>query len=415
MRVFRYLIAFGFLTCSLLYSQGSQDVYAADITVYPKFLPERFMLVNKKKQECFLYDKSEVVKYICSTGQVDGDKQYEGDKKTPEGLYFVTSSIPSPDYDEYGTKAFPLNYPNPIDVLEKKTGYGIWLHGRGRKFELQDTRGCVAFPESEILKIHHNFTKGYPVIIADTVTYATSKNTVPVEYAQVEKSLQQWSDAWSKQSSSFFALYDAVLYPNFIYFKKNKERIFSLFPFTYSLLEKTYIVNKGAYYITWFKQYYYAPNLLVEGTRYLYWKNENGALKIVAEVWNPGTTSATEKDLQERIVPKIQAFLNGWKQAWEKANIVEYSKYYTQDAVQGNIRSKSRIMAVKQALWDKQKPHSIQMENMRVALTSKGIRVTFKQRYQATNYTDVGTKIVYILPLGNDISEWRIQKEEWRK
>ena len=81
MKVFKYVVAFGFLAYSLV---CTHDTHAADITVYPKFLPERFMLVDKKKQECFLYNRLGAEKYICSTGQVSGDKQYEGDKKTPE-------------------------------------------------------------------------------------------------------------------------------------------------------------------------------------------------------------------------------------------------------------------------------------------------------------------------------------------
>ena len=55
-------------------------------------------------------------------------KEFEGDKKTPIGIYKVINRISSsklPDF--YGTGALPINYPNNFDKFSKRTGSGIWF------------------------------------------------------------------------------------------------------------------------------------------------------------------------------------------------------------------------------------------------------------------------------------------------
>jgi len=86
---------------------------------------ENAILVEKKNQTLFLYSfkSGELViqqKMPCSTGETPGVKQKSGDKKTPEGIYFLKD-----EYEEkylsavYGIKAFPLDYPN---LMDKRTG-----------------------------------------------------------------------------------------------------------------------------------------------------------------------------------------------------------------------------------------------------------------------------------------------------
>src|SRR5690606_38220912 len=53
--------------------------------------------------------------FKIAIGKVDGDKEVEGDNKTPEGIYFAQSHIDGSTLPEkYGALAIPLNFPNPI-------------------------------------------------------------------------------------------------------------------------------------------------------------------------------------------------------------------------------------------------------------------------------------------------------------
>ena len=397
--------------CHIVYA------YAEDIVVYKSILPQRFMLVDKKQQVCTLYGvNEEPISYICSSGQVDGDKEIEGDKKTPEGAYFITGSIlEGLDFEEYGSRAYPLNYPNPIDTIEEKTGYGIWVHGKGQSFKPRGTRGCVAFPEKDILTLYPNFIVSYPVIIGETVTLDAGEPSS--DYLQVRDAVFSWARAWSEQADSFFTHYDSSKRANFKLFQGRKQYFFSRFPFTFVDIETPYVVRKGRYYTTWFRQYYYAPNMLIEGTRYLYWElGKDNIPRIIAEEWKPGTTPETKERFKQKMIVQVKAFLEQWKQAWEECNLKEYIAMYSTNALQGNLRGTKAISMAKERTWKRKKPQHISIENIRVSFTPKGIEVHFKQIYQASgNYRDIGEKTLFIIPRSNVTSQWRIVKETWTK
>jgi len=79
-------------------------------------------------------------------------KETDGDKKSPIGVYRITSFIDDKQLPElYGWGAFPINYPNVWDKRLKRTGSGIWLHGVPRsKYSRppKSSRGCLVVPAS---------------------------------------------------------------------------------------------------------------------------------------------------------------------------------------------------------------------------------------------------------------------------
>ena len=58
--------------------------------------PLHVVLVDKSRQRLYLYlyhpeGKVELIRsFPCSTGRSEGDKLKEGDRRTPEGIYFFT-------------------------------------------------------------------------------------------------------------------------------------------------------------------------------------------------------------------------------------------------------------------------------------------------------------------------------------
>jgi len=77
-------------------------------------------------------------------GKLPGDKQTEGDLRTPIGVYHILSKKINPG-PEYGPLAFVTDYPNRYDMILGKDGHGIWLHGYplGRD-DKKATKGCIA-------------------------------------------------------------------------------------------------------------------------------------------------------------------------------------------------------------------------------------------------------------------------------
>ena len=98
-------------------------------------------------------------------------KRFEGDKKTPFGTYFIQRKIQRQLIDFYGDGAYPLNYPNEYDKINKFTGSGIWIHGTpkstySRPPEASD--GCIVLSNRDLVEIKNILnTTGTPIILSN--------------------------------------------------------------------------------------------------------------------------------------------------------------------------------------------------------------------------------------------------------
>ncbi len=148
--------------------------HAWDVHLPETALEESLILVDKGKNEFFYLEKhgEKITRlhYPSIHGENEGDKQVEGDLKTPEGVYFVRGKIQVPlDFEMYGNHAYVLNYPNPIDILRGKTGGGIWIHSKGNPISGQRTQGCVAIDLEDIKSLDKYLKAGTPVVIAEGI------------------------------------------------------------------------------------------------------------------------------------------------------------------------------------------------------------------------------------------------------
>ena len=159
-------------------------------------LPEQTVAaVDKSRQRFFLMEKGKSRDYLCTTGQVQGDKQIRGDLKTPEGVYFIVRKRTERlDFEEYGGEAYILDYPNPVDRLRGKTGSGIWVHSRGRAITPFESRGCVVLNLKDIAEVGPELKRGTPVLIGERVEIASRKDAV----REVEERTRDWRAAWRR-------------------------------------------------------------------------------------------------------------------------------------------------------------------------------------------------------------------------
>lgn len=90
-----------------------------------------------------------------SIGQRGVGKSKAWDQRTPLGVYFVVDQLDTTKlHEKYGVTAFPLDYPNTWDRKLKRTGDGIWVHGRlpgGEARSWYDTDGCIALPNDDLM------------------------------------------------------------------------------------------------------------------------------------------------------------------------------------------------------------------------------------------------------------------------
>lgn len=130
--------------------------------------------VNKEDYSLKIVDvenKLILKRYNMAYGQKDGDKNKEGDMKTPEGVYKITRIFSKKKLEryygknnvkKYGEGAIVLNYPNKDDQSKGKTGSGIWIHGADKDERVNKKRiskGCVVVKNKDFLEIKNFLDK----------------------------------------------------------------------------------------------------------------------------------------------------------------------------------------------------------------------------------------------------------------
>lgn len=464
--------------------------YAWEANLPDSALDKSLIIVDKGKREFFYLEKNGEkitrLHYPSIHGEIEGDKQTEGDLKTPEGVYFVRGKIQVPlDFEMYGDHAYALNYPNPIDRLRGKTGGGIWIHSKGEPIKGQVTQGCVAIDLEHIKTLDTYLKPGTPVIIAQGVhsgfhkekmleaeaeeqkteapkpapnnTEISAENNIfivndeegivaeekaepkvrseepehqsyqtpiyvpePVKPSKNEETVRQltldWNRAWADRSEKFFDFYDKDAYSktsgSFEKFRTQKEGLFGSLSWIYIAVDDVEILEGNDYFVSWFKQYYLAPNHKTEGIRRLYWmKDGSGQYKVVAMEWMPKQVGL-EHILEEKMEKEIPLFLENWRLAWESANIDDYMSYYGENAVQDSRRGIEAIRGQKQYIWDLKKPKKVAFSNVSINLEKEGVVVRMEQDYEdMAGYSDKGIKTLILHPKGD---KWVIYKESWR-
>lgn len=221
-----------------------------------------------------------------------GHKQKEGDRATPIGVYELNSRLVNLD-QYYGPLALTTSYPNLLDKLNERTGYGIWIHGmplNGNREE-QNTRGCIAI-ENELLKqvdkmVDH---KKALLITYENEVVETKKSDLGILLSD----LFVWKRAWSDSDiATYLGFYDENEFlrfdkMGFQNFKANKTRIFAKKEQKTIKFNNINISpypndsNKNMFKISFFEEYR-APSYRFNGDKELFVELKNGKMRIIAE------------------------------------------------------------------------------------------------------------------------------------
>lgn len=163
MRYLRFLLLGGLM---LLAACG-------DSAIPPYSGPEVTQIyVRKADRKMYLLHGREIVKtYDIALGRAPvGTKQFEGDGKTPEGVYYIDRRNPRSAFH----LSLGINYPRPQDVAyavsqNKKPGGDIFIHGVGRARPPQGmsdwTDGCIAVTDAQMDEIYRVVRDRTPVLI----------------------------------------------------------------------------------------------------------------------------------------------------------------------------------------------------------------------------------------------------------
>ena len=166
------------------------------------------IVIDTQKARLYLYQNDNgrprfVADYYISYGKLGAGKMREGDKRTPTGVYHVTSSLSTKKLgDFYGSGAFPINYPNEWDKRQGRNGYGIWLHGTpsdtySRPPKASD--GCVVLSNADLNALAKNLQIGLtPVIISNSIEWL-SHDDWQNERTGLNKKIDEWRADWESR------------------------------------------------------------------------------------------------------------------------------------------------------------------------------------------------------------------------
>ena len=129
--------------------------------------------VRKSERRMLLWSDGEVIRsYGVSLGFAPtGPKQFEGDGKTPEGLYLINRRNPESRF----YLSLGISYPNRLDSANAKSagksaGGNIFIHGqsgaRFSKFVSSDwTAGCIALSNADMREVYWMVRLTTPITI----------------------------------------------------------------------------------------------------------------------------------------------------------------------------------------------------------------------------------------------------------
>ena len=162
--------------------------------------------VDASRSRLYLFENSAsgmklVADYYISVGKSGIEKSIEGDMRTPLGVYYITGSLdPRTLKAFYGVGALPINYPNPLDTRQGKTGGGIWLHGTpAEQFSRPPlaTDGCVVVANPDLRRILQTVEpRSTPVVIAERLQWVQPQATASAAQA-FEAAFNAWRGAKS--------------------------------------------------------------------------------------------------------------------------------------------------------------------------------------------------------------------------
>lgn len=381
------------------------------------------VLVDKSLKRLYIArlkgnDMEVLEEFPILTGRVDGNKIKRGDEKTPEGVYYVLSYSSGDElvkrYGDYaliyGAGSFPLNYPNMVDRIEKKTGGGIWLHGVKPDLDKTYTQGCVAMNNTHFNTLFKNIKVTTPTIIAEKLMYTDEYNYESTK-SKVEKAFNDFMTAWEKNNKQAFR--DAV-HTNFKTFggttKKaytaTKTNLMDIYPQKdIRNMNTKYFIKDEKYAVVDTEQFYCAPNLTTFTNKRYYFIDENGTLKLISEeVRSKPVSSAPFLD------GEIKAFVNNWASSWKSQDIDKYMENYDLTFKSGR-ENYLKWKEKKSAIFAQNIPITLNISNIKWYYSKGVYTVEFMQEYSSGSVKDKGIKT---LKLSGCPAFFKIKSETWR-
>jgi murein L,D-transpeptidase YafK len=384
--------------------------------------PGHAVLVEKSSQRAYLYRSEDLTRpyriYPCSTGEKSGPKSARNDKRTPEGIYYLTDSLQEEELAPiYGVRAFPIDYPNPLDRVLGRMGYGIWIHGTNDSLKPKDTKGCIVFRNEDILDLSQYLIEGQTPIIITQKINLIEEEMLQKEGDELRKLVIEWLTSWSEsrveQYMSFYGKDFVSQGKDWNQWRAHKKRLSEQYGVMDIRIDGLQILRENGVVLARFEQTYRADGFFSNGVKRLYLMKKSPEWKITYEFFRKKkeiATSVSADVVTKRELSSIKRFINVWQQAWQEKDIERYMDAYAEDFHSGGLdregwrRHKAELNRTYQRIY-------VEVRDLRVQILSpvKAI-VRFNQEYSSDRHSDYGRKTLRLVKRDGG---WRIKGETW--
>ncbi len=250
--------------------------------------------------------------FNMGTGAQAGRKKTAGDKRTPEGCYFIIERKEKRELTSiYGPLAYVLDYPNQEDRQEGRTGQGIWIHGTEPDSSPGETKGCLEIANDQLLQLSSILKDGIgtpvvivdkpgvddPLMLADFALIDSKREVLLAQrklYNEEFKSLlESWQEAWeSMDINRYKEFYDTSGFKsqgvNWKGWVERKIRTFEIYSTIDVTIDRIMVVDNTENSVTLkFLQIYKSDKNSLENGKQMVLEKKNGSWKITREVTIP--------------------------------------------------------------------------------------------------------------------------------
>jgi len=278
---------------------------ATDIIDSPRVtLPQNIdnlIYVDTNKSRLYLFEIRDhtlikIFDEYASIGKNGSGKNFEGDKKTPLGVYTLGEKITQPLSDFYGEGAFPIDYPNVYDKLLNKTGHGIWIHGTPKDTYSRAPKssdGCIVISNENFNTLESILKNKQTKVILSKLSYDqyfNAENNID-KHNNFMSYFESWISNWTlKNYSEYIAFYDANAKYNSTVFEiwsSKKKKVFENTNDIQIAIDNLTIIDypEEEEYVKYveFTQTYNSDLLKQTSQKKQIWRKFNNEWKIISE------------------------------------------------------------------------------------------------------------------------------------
>ncbi len=406
---------------------GIASKLPANLIISPKASPHHVILVEKSSQRLFIYqfdgDYELVATYNIATGENPGDKKVSGDRKTPEGIYFFTKAV-GEQYltSTYGVRAFPMNYPNLMDIRRGKGGNNIWVHGTNEELEERSTNGCIVLGNGDVAQLDSYIKLWNTPIIVETELKYEDRSTLLHQGQLLLETINGWSQAWSQKDLDRYLSYyvSDFRWKNLDLqgWRQKKAWLNQRYKKISVQLSDVRLFRQGDVVLATADMIYRSDRFASRGFKHLYLVQNSVDWRILAEEWHsakrpaPPLLQLAAKPPPDRETAQgsVRRFVEEWRRAWEQGDLPSYLACY-------HPQFRTRDMGLKgwkkykRQLFSRTSERVIELNDVKAEVNDSTAVVISKQAYRSDIHQDSGLKT---LRLRWHRGRWTIFKETWK-